>query len=130
VRVLDSNAKVYLEADLNSKQVTELVKGTPVNRKARFEKFVLVEYAAAPGELELGWVESRFLDTKATKTPVALTSASARPAPSGSAAAAPSATTTPTATATATPTATATTAPTATTTTPKPRPRLPTKPKT
>jgi hypothetical protein len=60
VRV-NATAKVFREADTASTGIISLAKGTLVNRLARKDKFVLVEYPSGVGDLSPGWVETRFL---------------------------------------------------------------------
>jgi hypothetical protein len=122
VRVNFANVKVYREADDHTPELAVLSKSTLVNRKAKFDKFVLVEYLSPTGQLSLGWVEARFLPAQVDKTAkpsdVAKQS-NAAAAPSSSAAAAPSSSAPPATTVAAAPTGTATQAagtPTATAT--------------
>jgi hypothetical protein len=62
---VNATAKVFREADTASEGIISLAKGTLVNRLARKDKFVLIEYPLGAGELSPGWVETRFLGATA-----------------------------------------------------------------
>ncbi|HEY6558266.1 MAG TPA: hypothetical protein VI072_13375 [Polyangiaceae bacterium] len=62
---VNATAKVHREADTASEGIISLAKGTLVNRLARKDKFVLIEYPLGAGELSPGWVETRFLGATA-----------------------------------------------------------------
>jgi len=111
VRVSFANVKVFREADDHAPEIAVLSKSTLVNRKAKFDKFVLVEYLSPTGQLSLGWVEARFLPAQVDKTAkasdVAKQPNAAAPPGSSSAAAAPSSSAPPATTVAAAPTVTA-----------------------
>ncbi|HMJ10884.1 MAG TPA: hypothetical protein VK524_05730 [Polyangiaceae bacterium] len=132
---VSATAKVFREADATSEGIISLAKGTLVNRLARKDTFVLIEYPSGVGELSPGWVESRLIgqtalnlktedvrkqdaaaaiikkpDASAPKVDASSPAANATATATGTstATAAPTTTAAPTATATAAPTATST----------------------
>jgi len=73
VKVLEADAKVFNEPDVNAQHVAELNKDIFVSRLATLDDFVLVEFPSGVGELSPGWVQAKVLsdpDTKVTEEKV------------------------------------------------------------
>jgi hypothetical protein len=132
-RILEDGVKVFNEADDKTSDVATLDKDLLVFRLASIPDWELVEFPSGVGKVSPGWIQAKFLDTKAdskverdavasqakqavVKAPSASakpsTSASAKPAASTSASAKPAASTAkPSASATASAKPATTTAP-------------------
>jgi hypothetical protein len=67
VRVLESDLKIYNEADSKTPEVATLPKDALVFRLAEFENFQLVEFPSGIGQFAQGWVEKKALSDKPEK---------------------------------------------------------------